>query len=569
MKRLLICVSLFSLVALQTEARIINIPDDFEIIQGGIAAAEEGDTVLVQPGEYDGNINFVGKNITVGSMFLFEADNKIIDETIIRGDGDNCVVIFHDSETRSAVLKGFTITDGDCYAGGGIMCQDASPTITNCTVLRNTARYGGGIFIGNNCSPIVSCCLITRNNSLEDGGGIHIGIGGEAFIDSCVICNNFADRRGEGGGILCTRSELTITNTVIYSNFGYYGGGLGCDRARIWMSNCTITSNRAQRLGGGIFLRDYDDDHRETHPVLNNCILWYSEPHGIYFYEEDGQSEISIRYCDIEGGEDDIVLNDNGVVNWGVGNINSNPRFVNPNRGDYHLTYESPCIDAGDPEVDLDPDGTRADMGAYYIQSQDIDVDPGALEFANVQNGSIDSLAVVIRNIGLIPLRITSQIIMPEEAPFSVRPDDEIIIRPESEYIDWVFFSPEVESQYEAVLNIESNDPDEETVIVYLAGNALSVTDLIHNPSVFTLYPAFPNPFNSLAQVSFQLDRSGSIRLSLIDLNGKRIRTIMDGNLDAGFHTAALDGSDLPNGVYLVELVTREHRSLRKLILLR
>jgi len=43
--------------------------------------------------------------------------------------------------------------------------------------------------------------------------------------------------------------------------------------------------------------------------------------------------------------------------------------FVNAGNGDYNLTEDSPCIDAGDPLSQLDPDGTIADMGAfYYVQ---------------------------------------------------------------------------------------------------------------------------------------------------------------------------------------------------------
>ncbi|MCK4654592.1 MAG: hypothetical protein KAU01_09100, partial [Candidatus Cloacimonetes bacterium] len=60
-------------------------------------------------------------------------------------------------------------------------------------------------------------------------------------------------------------------------------------------------------------------------------------------------------YSDIEDG-------------WtGTGNINSDPMFVNPGSGDYHLQSTSPCIDAGDPASPLDPDSTVADMGAYYF----------------------------------------------------------------------------------------------------------------------------------------------------------------------------------------------------------
>lgn len=50
----------------------------------------------------------------------------------------------------------------------------------------------------------------------------------------------------------------------------------------------------------------------------------------------------------------------------GTGNINADPLYVDPVNSNLHLQSDSPCIDAGDPNSPLDPDGTLADMGAYY-----------------------------------------------------------------------------------------------------------------------------------------------------------------------------------------------------------
>ena len=50
----------------------------------------------------------------------------------------------------------------------------------------------------------------------------------------------------------------------------------------------------------------------------------------------------------------------------GIGNITDDPLFVDPENYDYCLQFGSPCIDAGDPHSPLDPDGTRADMGAFF-----------------------------------------------------------------------------------------------------------------------------------------------------------------------------------------------------------
>jgi|GEM_PF-2781918 hypothetical protein len=54
----------------------------------------------------------------------------------------------------------------------------------------------------------------------------------------------------------------------------------------------------------------------------------------------------------------------------GTGMLYENPSFVNPDEGDFHLQEDSPCIDTGDPKSLEDPDGTRADMGAFYFDQR-------------------------------------------------------------------------------------------------------------------------------------------------------------------------------------------------------
>ncbi|MCK4696010.1 MAG: T9SS type A sorting domain-containing protein, partial [Candidatus Cloacimonetes bacterium] len=53
-------------------------------------------------------------------------------------------------------------------------------------------------------------------------------------------------------------------------------------------------------------------------------------------------------------------------------NIFLDPLFVNPANGNFHILEGSPCIDAGDPESPLDPDGTITDIGRYYFDQTGI-----------------------------------------------------------------------------------------------------------------------------------------------------------------------------------------------------
>ena len=106
-----------------TFADTINIPADYSTIQAGIDVATNGDTILVQPGTYIENINFNGKNITVGSLFLTTADTSYISQTLIDGNQNGSVVTFESGEDSTAVLVGFTVTNGGNASCGGINCE--------------------------------------------------------------------------------------------------------------------------------------------------------------------------------------------------------------------------------------------------------------------------------------------------------------------------------------------------------------------------------------------------------------------------------------------------------------
>ena len=136
------------------QATIINVPEDQPTIQAGINAAVNGDTVLVQPYTYVENINFIGKEITVGSLFLITEDTQYISQTVIDGDSSGTVVTFDSGESYTAVLSGFSVTNGGAVDfGGGISCSGSNPTLENLIVEGNIALAGGGLYCTGSANP--------------------------------------------------------------------------------------------------------------------------------------------------------------------------------------------------------------------------------------------------------------------------------------------------------------------------------------------------------------------------------------------------------------------------------
>ncbi|MBI4880840.1 MAG: right-handed parallel beta-helix repeat-containing protein [Planctomycetes bacterium] len=277
----LICCLLF----VSTSARAATLPvpsPGYPTIQSAIAAALDGDTVLVSPGTYVENIDFLGKRIVVRS-----ASGPGV--TVIDGGGGVSVVTFQSGEDNDSRLEGFTLTNGtalhwaggggtSCWygssptitgnvitgnnvgggLGGGIYCDASSPVIVDNVISGNTAAFGGGISCRYACAPLIQGNDILNNVAILGGGGIECYNGPTPQIrDNRISGNSTTDAWSYGGGIYCyAGGTTTIEHNVISGNVaGRSGGGIYCGAGYSLIHGNTIRQNVAQiSYGGGIAL---------------------------------------------------------------------------------------------------------------------------------------------------------------------------------------------------------------------------------------------------------------------------------------------------------------------------
>lgn len=86
-------------------------------------------------------------------------------------------------------------------------------------------------------------------------------------------------------------------------------------------------------------------------------------------------------------------------------------------------------------------------------------------------------------------------------------------------------------------------------------------------PVSFELSQNFPNPFNPTTEISFSLANNTQVNLSVFNLNGQRIATLVDGGLNAGSHSVTFDASGLSSGVYFYTLQANGATETRKMVL--
>ncbi len=90
-------------------------------------------------------------------------------------------------------------------------------------------------------------------------------------------------------------------------------------------------------------------------------------------------------------------------------------------------------------------------------------------------------------------------------------------------------------------------------------------------PNHFQLHPPYPNPFNPTTTIRFDIGEkiTNMASLQIYDITGRLVETLVDGNYKVGEHEFIWDASKIASGVYFVELVSGQNRSIQKLVLLK
>ena len=240
-------------------------------IQTALNASSEGDLILIADGHY-----LLSSYITVSKAVTLRSVSGP-DAVII--DGQGSVRCFRVSAATACVIDGLTITNGNAgiYPGGGVRCEDATPVITNCVIVGNSAERGGGMSNGtaNGCtisgntvsayggglySSTANGCTISGNTASSYGGGLY-----SATVNDCSISGNSAPKGGgmafgtvtgssisnnvassEGGGLYSSSAEGCA---IIGNSAGDYGGGMRSGSA----NNCLISENTSTNYGGGTY----------------------------------------------------------------------------------------------------------------------------------------------------------------------------------------------------------------------------------------------------------------------------------------------------------------------------
>ena len=118
-----------------------------------------------------------------------------------------------------------------------------------------------------------------------------------------------------------------------------------------------------------------------------------------------------------------------------------------------------------------------------------------------------------------------------------------------------------------------SGNESEGSNIVQISPTGLStVADLI--PEVYALGQNYPNPFNPSTQIRYALPEQSQVVLTVYDMLGRKVRTLVNGVQDAGYRTVMWNatsdmGTPVSAGMYIYTIRANEFYQVKKMILLK
>ena len=106
------------------------------------------------------------------------------------------------------------------------------------------------------------------------------------------------------------------------------------------------------------------------------------------------------------------------------------------------------------------------------------------------------------------------------------------------------------------------------TIISDWYASDISVSNILL-PTDFALLPAYPNPFNPVTNISFDIPITSYVKIQIFDIQGRVVQVVYDNNINAGNHSISWNANAYPSGLYIIHMASEEFNDYQKIMLLK
>jgi predicted outer membrane repeat protein len=430
--------------------------------------------------------------------------------------------------SSSAVLDNCEITGNTGIYGAGVFASGGSPSLINCTitdntVLTNNLTYkpnGGGLY-GLDTNFHLENCTISGHLNADLGGGAYFG-GVSTMSNVVIVGGTIAGNtaKSAGGGLYHTGGTLHLTDTIVENNgktlaatFMYGGGAQITGGAAATIDGLIFRGNQAQN-GGGLALVE-----------CGSATV--------------SRSVFSGNYAKYSGG---ALLMENCLV----GTIDGNTAYGNSGGSGggsgFAIVGSSPAVSGNISAFNLggagSANGISVESGTPTLTCNDVYGNQNAAWSGITDPTGTDG------NIAVDPLFCDAT-----GGNFGLRAAS--ACRPENSGACGLIG---------AMLGacFVSEVP---------GGDGLT-------PAAFRVEQCFPNPFNPQTTIRFALPAAAHTTVSIFDVAGRHVKTLVDADLDARTHDVVWTGDDargqsVAAGVYFYEVSGGGHRAVGRMALVK
>lgn len=603
-----------------------TIVSPFKTIQQGVNAASSGDTVFVYGGNYReqvimrNNVYLLGAGSLVSTITLGEEHTPDLSE----------VVQFHN--VQGSGIEGFTLKMNGNQFRDIISCRYSNPVIRkNCIVCPEEVN-GAGV------SVFYSSPEIINNYFLNDESAFQIlavectksvpHIGGNTFniqrnefsttvevTDSSQVHieNNVFQVSGQSDIINFNHSSAIVQN----NQFNLLHSGLNAVTGKdIYLSefknnifNSEIDNASGILIENGNWVNIVNNVFATTGYGLNikgdNIQVFNNIFSGNHLYGMSNQKNCDLAYNDFWQNQIDFQGCESRE-----GNLNVDPKFLEY----YYLSENSPCIDAGLPDLEYrDPDGSRNDMGAYggpgaaiwneqtpgvEIEMAETTAFPGDTINLSVHANFIQNMAKtcflleynpefsnilnawpgqICEGFNCLKKDSTENKVKIELNRFSLPADTNGILLTLQVFI-------QQNAHPDSILHFDFDHVemiDEVTMPIKVFnvanGKVKVVASGIHSqcqvPEKYYLYQNYPNPFNPQTAIRYQIPGMGEVSIVIYNLLGQEVIQLVDAKQKAGsyeiiWNGLSNSGTFVGSGMYLMVMQAGKFRQIRKMMVI-